>query len=191
VKPARTIAAAFLLGAPLAYAGPVLQIVSHSYEMRPQTQTVWFDLVFNRVPDFYHADALGRQADSFWFDVDSDLNVHTGLYADWYRPTLGIDRRISGYDIWSTSTLRIYDQAYGPPVGSSPFSQIGVDVQFEIPYALLAVPQGGAGLYYAINIAQYGGTTQQIIVVPLPRTSALIGAMLVGVASWQLRRRAT
>jgi hypothetical protein len=173
-----------------ARAGPVLQIVSQSYQMRPQTQTVWFELLFNRPPDFFHADPIGRQADSFWFDIDSDLNLATGLYSYWYNPPLGVDRRLSAYEIWNTGQLVVHLESYGPALGQCPFMLDGSLMHFELPYSLLAVPPGGAGLYYAINVAEYGGTTQQIMVVPLPRAAGAGCTVLAAIGLWRAARRA-
>jgi hypothetical protein len=183
--------AAIVVGAALsgrALADPILQVTSYSYELHPVTRVVSVELVFNRPPDFQHADPVGRQADAFWLDIDADMNAGTGLYADWYHPALGIDRRISGYEIWQTGTLIVRDQVSGPELGPLEYSLLGTTVRFEAAYELLGIPPGAGGLYFAINAAEYGATTHLIMVVPVPRAVGLGLSVLIATGMFRIGR---
>jgi hypothetical protein len=180
------VLAAGLLAAS-ARADPILQIVSHSVTLDFADRTALFDVVFNRAPDFHTLDSVGRQADAFWFDIDTDDRLSTGLFADWYDPDLGIDRRIISEN--GDSSLHLHEGAFGPLLTTIPFELTGTEVRFSAGFDALGVPEGTARFNYALVATEYGATTQQIVVVPLPRAFLAAPPLLIALVASRARLR--
>ncbi len=68
-----TVIASVLVG--LGYGVPAeaaLMVLSQSAEVNLASNSVLFQIEFNRAPDFFTTDEVGRQADSFQYFIDAD-----------------------------------------------------------------------------------------------------------------------
>ena len=96
-----------------------------------------FRIVFNRSPDFFTADDLGRQADDFQYYVGSDVPVAPWLY----------DSIVRGGEIHSTGLIHRY---FGSRRRSG-LSQIGTDLDV-LPYLLETYE---FGVWTGVHIVDY------------------------------------
>lgn len=126
-------------------------------------QEVTFFINFNKTPDFFTTDSVGRQAASFQFYIDAD-----GL-----DPTPGRDAAAStvesivrGEEIHVAGDLRIRDRynydgtdpnsgGWGPILGIVPYSRLGTIVSFTTPWSFLKDDDGV--FTYQLLVLEYGG----------------------------------
>jgi len=101
-----------------------LGIRSQSAIYNRATGRVTFRIVFNRSPDFFTADELGRQADDFQYYVGSDTPVVPWLY----------DSIVRGGEIDSSGLIRIRNNALvpDPAPGSGGWGTVRAEVPFDL-----------------------------------------------------------
>lgn len=151
---------------------------------------VTFSLTFNRRPDFFKADPLGRQAEGFQFYISTD----TAAPGDFLPgPYVSLVR---GCEIWTSDSIPIRND--GPPSSDSDsggwgtvrgcvsFDLDGRTVTFSVPSSVLNVKGPFAyslllTTYGAGNATTYNGLSGGRICVPEPcvpePSSILLSAM--------------
>jgi hypothetical protein len=122
----------------------------------PSTGLVTFRIVFNRSPDFFRTDELGRQADSFQYFVGSDVPVEPPL----------LDSIIRGEEIHSTGLIPIRNAfppdptpgsgGWGTIRGEVPFTLHGPVLSFSAPLSLLTDRTGLSVLPYILEAYEFG-----------------------------------
>ena len=165
--------------APSAARGGVV-IVGHSAAVDAQRKRASFALEFDKAPDFYTLDSVGRVADSFQYEIDPDGPASADF------PVNDVDAVVRGDEIHATDALRVrggfHDApdpdplagGWGPVRTTVPFNLDGRHLTFEVP--LDALGDGAAdGIFsYRVFTTDFGLTTSQIeasvgaISVPLP-----------------------
>ena len=136
-------------------------VVSQSALYNQATQSVSFQIVFNKTPDFTKVDASGRQANSFQYFIVGD-------------PTQGTyDSIIRGEEIHlSSNLLRIRkvgpedpDPAsggWGSIVGAVPFTLKGSVLTFSAPLSVLTTHSRDGKFAYQLETYEFGAMTAHL-----------------------------
>ena len=129
----------------------------------PATGQVSFKLIFNRPPDFQTVDSIGRQADSFQYQVVGDPGL---VYPRNY------DSIIRGEELnLDPSMLRIRNaypsdpsdpdaHGWGTIRGTVPYRLDGSVLTFSTPLSMISDHSTDGLFSYFLDIVQYGGSTQ-------------------------------
>jgi PEP-CTERM putative exosortase interaction domain len=166
-------------------------IVSESAVFDPATQDVFFTLVFNRMPDFFIVDGVGRQADSFQYFVGSTGLPYPASFVSIIR----------GEEIHLWNAIAVRDPlgeggpgsgGWGPIRGLLSYQLEGSVMRFVAP--LPVVHPGDGRFEYTLESYHYGALGFPIYrstttVVPEPKSLALLSTGLVAVACTVRRRR--
>jgi hypothetical protein len=133
-----------------------LAIQSQVAIYNPSTGVVTFRIVFNRFPDFFTTDEVGRQADSFQYFVGSDVPVDPQF----------LDSIIRGEEIHSTGMIPIRNAfppdptpgsgGWGTIRGEVPFTLHGPVLSFAAPLSLLTDRTGLDILPYILEAYEFG-----------------------------------
>jgi hypothetical protein len=130
-------------------------IASQSAVYHPLTGEVAFTLVFDHQPDFFSADALGRQADSFQYFIVGDLTLP---YPSRY------DSLIRGEELHLTiDQIPIRDAVTGALRGSVPYSLTGAELNFSAPLSLISDHTDARTLQYVVETYEFGAFTDGAI----------------------------
>jgi hypothetical protein len=176
---------------PASAGGPALFATHHSIVWDDDARTVTFSITYNRLPDFFTLDSMGRQADSF----------------QWYLDTLPGDNGFGGAIPWETiirgeeihiaGDIRIRDATrgpgggpdgggWGPLVGSVPYTMVDTTQTFIVPFATLNTPDGN--MAFELQLLQYGRWTGDLYSGrSIPALAA--GAVMLGVIGVGATRR--
>lgn len=147
-------------------------------------RTITFDVQFNRSPDFFTLDSVGRPADTvvYYFDNRPGVNAYFTFFGG--PPPGGVQSRIWTLDVPSDGMLSVM----GPQPGAVPYTLEGADLSFTVPFQMLGEEDGRFS--YRFELFEYGGWTGATYgPVPEPSTTALggLGLMILAIA----RRRKT
>lgn len=172
-----------------------------------------FSVRFDRSPDFFTLDDVGRPADSFEFFTDtvsSDpiQSVIEGMYRS---GPLGTQTIIGSYEVAARRQLTIWwpkprsewrpdDHIVHAALSTyGEYTLVGDTLSFSVPLSLLHDPD--QTFYYGFQLFQYGGWTTfnyygtsgqtYILPVPEPSRTAMLGAgvLLLVAASRRGRKR--
>jgi len=170
-----------------------LSVLSSSAQIDRTANVVRFEILYNRVPDFFTLDPGGRQADSFQINLDILRGCH-GMGGSSPYPWETI---IRGEEIHMAGDIPIRDHingpssspwsgGWGPILGSVPYSMDGTLQRFEAPFSMLNYSSGN--ILFTLEIFRFGewqARYRGIAHNPSPGPAACV---LAG-AWWFARRR--
>lgn len=158
-------------------------------------RTIVFELIYNRVPDFYTITPSGFQADAFQFFIDSQPG-NNGWGGTSPLPWESIVR---GGEIHVKGDVRIRDHVlgpstkpisggWGPIAGSVPYTLVETTQQFTVPFELLRTETGEFTYQLELYVnGSWTGVNYSGSSMPIPGPSGvLIAAGAVVIAA---RRR--
>jgi hypothetical protein len=160
-----------------------LEALSYDSFVNLGARTITFELMWNRPPDFFTLDSVGRQADAFayYFDTRPGVDALLTFFGD--GPPGGVQSRIWTLDIPSNGMLSVM----GPQPGAVPYTLNGSDLSFTVPFQMLGEEDGQFS--YRFELYEYGGWTG-VTYGPVPEPSTMVlstlGLMISAIA---LRRR--
>ena len=154
------VLAALVPGHAVASRPTALAVRSESATYHRSTGLVTFRIAFNRAPDFFTTDALGRQADEFQYYVGSDEPEAPWLY----------DSVIRGGEIHSSGLVRIRNNAlvpdpapesggWGTVRGEFSFDLRGPVLQFSAPLGVVTDRTGIDAVPFMLETYQFGELT--------------------------------
>lgn len=170
--------------------------VSEYYAWRDDAnRTIVFELVYNRVPDFYTITPAGFQTDAFQFFVDSQPG-NNGWGGTSPLPWESI---IRGGEIHVKGDVRIRDHVlgpstkpisggWGPIAGSVPYTLVGTTQRFLVPFDLLRTTSGDFTYRLELYVdGAWTGVNYQGSSIPIPAPAC--SAALAGIGVVAARRR--
>jgi hypothetical protein len=130
--------------------------LSQSAIYNPLTGEVTFKVLFNQEPDFFTADSLGRQANSFQFFIVGDPSLpYPYLY----------DSLIYGEGIHLTPDLIPILNGNGTFRGEVPYTLNGPELTFSAPFSLISNrPDPSDVPYYQFQTYEYGALTGSVLI---------------------------
>ncbi|MHC5028354.1 MAG: hypothetical protein ACYTGR_16505 [Planctomycetota bacterium] len=179
------------LHASMTSGGPI-DVLSHSVVHDPTLQQVIFTIEFDRAPDFFTLDDIGRQHDAFQFYVDSNpATGGPGPYA-W-------DRIVRGAEIHFDNDVRIRDSTlpdvpgepsggWGPVVDAVPYALSDTELSFSVSFESLGTTTGV--FEYDFLTTHYGAASffaDGLVSQPIPTPASAL--LLLACLSLQGRRR--
>lgn len=185
----------------LGYGVPVeaaLLVFSQSAEVNLDSNSVQFQIEFNRTPDFLTTDEYGRQADSFQYYVDADGGLPIFKGGEFYYSNL--ESIIRGDEIHLGGDVRIRN-AFPPDLNSSSSGGWG-SIRGSVPYTLsgnllsLLVPLQLIGdsdgkFSYQLLWTEYGGMGGYIEAETVPEPATIFGSFIAlgGLAAFQRKNK--
>ena len=173
--------------------GDPIMFLSQTASFDPATDQVTFTIEFNRPPDFFATDSLGRQADSFQYFVLGDPGL--GYPAEF-------DSIVRGEEIHIANAIRIRNavpSVSDPAAGGwgairdvVPFSLSGSLLSFSAPLASLSDHSVDGRFTYELQVYSFGITGQsaqaETTVVPEPRMLINLSLILTAMIVYRFRR---
>ncbi len=149
----------------LAAAAPVekLDIDSQFAIYQPAKQSVRFQIIFNRPPDFFTTDERGRQADAFQYLVEND--TPEGERPSYAAVVRGSEIYLgAGIPIRSAVAAQTDSASggWGPVRSRVPFTPNGKTLTFEAPVALLGKEPGVGHFKFRLQVYSYGSVVRSI-----------------------------
>jgi len=206
-----SLIASFMLSSAPVNADAPLQPIQYSAVIDLATGQANFSLRFDRPPDFFTLDDVGRPADAFelFTDTASSDPIQSTVNGLNGSGPLGTQTIISGYDIATRRQLNIWwpkpvsEWIPGDPDSRavlrtySDYTLAGDTLSFSLPLSLLHEPDGAFN--YGFQLFQYGGWTtfnyygvsgqEYMLPVPEPAHAAMLGAGVLLLATSRRRGR--
>ncbi|MEH1835350.1 MAG: hypothetical protein V7L29_25675 [Nostoc sp.] len=178
----------------------VLLIESESALVNLDAKEVLFTINFNRVPDFFTVDQVGRQADSFQYfiDADGELPVFRGspYYSELESIIRGEEIHVAGdvriRDVFSIGASEPNSGGWGKIRGSVPYSLDGTVLKFSAPLEFIG---DSDGLFsYQLELYEFGGISDLLgdkksTIASVPEPNFALAALTFGALSVGLRRK--
>ncbi|MEH1846396.1 MAG: hypothetical protein V7L25_15705 [Nostoc sp.] len=178
----------------------VLLIESESAVVNLDAKEVLFTINFNRVPDFFTVDQVGRQADSFQYfiDADGELPVFRGspYYSELESIIRGEEIHVAGdvriRDVFSIGASEPNSGGWGKIRGSVPYSLDGTVLKFSAPLEFIG---DSDGLFsYQLELYEFGGISDLLgdkksTIASVPEPNFALAALTFGALSVGLRRK--
>ncbi|AUB34365.1 PEP-CTERM protein-sorting domain [Nostoc flagelliforme CCNUN1] len=173
---------------------------SESAVVNLDAKEVLFTIDFNRVPDFFTLDQVGRQADSFQYFIDpsGELPIFRppSAYSNLSSIIRGEEINVAGdiriRDVFSVGPLEPNSGGWGKIRGSVPYSLDGTVLKFSAPLQFIG---DSDGLFsYRLELYEFGGgggnaNENKSIIASVPEPTSALGALTFGALSLGLRRK--
>jgi hypothetical protein len=178
----------------------VLLVESESAVVNLDAQEVSFTINFNRVPDFFTLDEVGRQADSFQYFIDpsGELPIFRppSAYSNLSSIIRGEEIHVSGdiriRDVFSVGASEPNSGGWGKIRGSSPYSLDGTVLKFSAPLQFIG---DSDGLFsYRLGLYEFGGwngltNENKSTIASVPEPNFALGVLTFGALSVGLRQK--
>ena len=177
----------------------VLLVESESAVVNLDAEEVLFTIDFNRVPDFFTLDLVGRQADSFQYfiEADGEFPIFRGspYFSELESIIRGEEINVAGdiriRDVFSVGPSEPNSGGWGNIRGSAPYSLDGTVLKFSAPLQFIG---DSDGLFsYRLELYEFGGTTDglenQSTIASVPEPNFALGALTFGALSVGLRQK--
>jgi hypothetical protein len=174
-----------------------LMVLSQSAEVNLASNSVLFQIEFNRVPDFFTTDEYDRQADSFQYFIDADGGFPIFRGRDIYYSNL--ESIIRGEEIHLGGDVRIRNAlppdpgsssgGWGSIRGSVPYTLSGNVLSLLVPLQLIGDTDGKFS--YELMWAEYGGDGGYIDAESVPEPATIFGTFMAlgGLAAFQRKNK--
>ncbi len=176
--------------------GATIMFLSQTASFDPATDQVTFTIEFNRLPDFFATDSVGRQANSFQYFVLGDLAL---------QYPAAFDSIVRGEEIHIANSIRIRNavpSVSDPAAGGwgairdvVPFSLSGSLLSFSAPLASLSDRSVDGRFSYRLEVYSFGGLDQfaqaETTVVPEPGMLVNLSLGLTALLIYRFRRPRT
>lgn len=174
-----------------------LMVLSQSAEVNLDSNSVLFQIEFNRAPDFFTTDEYDRQADAFqyYIDADGELSLFSGGISYSNLETL-----IRGGEIHLGGDVRIRNLfppdpdlsssgGWGSVRGSVPYTLSGNVVSLLVPLKFIGDSDGKFS--YALMWTEYGGVGGFIYAETVPEPATICGTFMAlgGLAAFQRKNK--
>jgi hypothetical protein len=170
-----------------------LMVLSQSAEVNLDSNSVLFQIEFNRAPDFFTTDEYDRQADSFQYFIDADGLRNTGIsYST-------LEYLIRGEEIHLGGDVRIRNISppdpdlssggWGSIRGSVPYTLSGNVFSLLVPLQLIDDSDGKFS--YILMWTEYGGAGGFIYAEAVPEPATVFGSFMAlgGLAAFQRKNK--
>jgi hypothetical protein len=175
-----------------------LLVLSQSAEVNLDSNSVQFQIEFNRAPNFFTTDEYGRQADSFQYYVDADGGFPIFKGGEFYYSNL--ESIIRGEEIHLSGNVPIRN-AFGPDPNISRSGGWGT-IRGSVPYTIsanvlsLIVPLQFLGdtdgkFSYRLEWYEYGAMRGYTDAETVPEPATVFGSFMAlgGLAAFQRRNK--
>lgn len=177
-----------------------LLVLSQSAEVNLATNSVLFQVEFNRTPDFLTTDEYNRQADSFQYYIDADGGLPIFKGTDFYYSN--VESIIRGEEIHLAGDVRIRNAwppdpnfsnsgGWGTINGSVPYTLSGNILSLLVPLQFIGDNDGYFS--YQLEWYEYGGIggyiSAETVTVPEPVTTFASFMALGGLAAFQRKNK--
>jgi hypothetical protein len=180
------VIASVLVG--LGYGTPAeaaLMVLSQSAEVYLDSNSVLFQIEFNREPDFFTTDEYDRQADAFQYYIDADGGFPIFKGTDIYYSNL--ESLITGWEIHLGGGVPIRNAlppdpdlsssgGWGSIRGSVPYTLSGNVFSLLVPLQLIGDTDGKFS--YRLEWYEYGGTGGYIEAETVPEPATIFGTFM-------------
>jgi len=175
-----------------------LLVLSQSAEVNLASNSVLFQIEFNRTPDFFTTDEYGRQADSFQYYVDADGGFPIFKGGEFYYSNL--ESIIRGSEIYLGGDVRIRNAfppdpelsssgGWGSIRSSVPYTLSGNVFSLLVPLELIGDTDGKFS--YQLLWTEYGGAGGYIDAETVPEPATIFGSFMAlgGLAAFQRKNK--
>jgi hypothetical protein len=175
-----------------------LMVLSQSAEVNLASNSVLFQIEFNRVPDFFTTDEYDRQADSFQYFIDADGGFPIFRGTDIYYSNL--ESIIRGEEIHLGGDVRIRNAlppdpdmsssgGWGSIRGSVPYTLSGNVLSLLVPLELSGDTDGKFS--YELMWLEYGALQGYIDAEIVPEPATIFGSFMAlgGLAAFQRKNK--
>lgn len=173
-----------------------LLVLSQSAEVNLASNSVLFQIEFNRAPDFFTTDEYDRQADSFQYFIDADGGFPIFRGTDIYYSNL--ESIIRGEEIHLGGDVRIRNAwppdpdisvGWGSIRGSVPYTLSGNVFSLLVPLQLIGDSDGKFS--YRLEWYEYGAMGGYIDAETVPEPATVFGSFMAlgGLAAFQRRNK--
>lgn len=175
-----------------------LLVLSQSAEVNLASNSVLFQIEFNRAPDFFTTDEADRQADSFQYFIDADGGFPIFRGTDTYYSNL--EAIIRGEEIHLGGDVRIRNAlppdpdlsssgGWGSIRGSVPYTLSENVFSLLVPLQLIGDTDGKFS--YRLEWYEYGGTGGYIEAETVPDPATIFGTFMAlgGLAAFQRKNK--
>ena len=173
-----------------------LLVLSQSAEVNLASNSVLFQIEFNRVPDFFTTDEYDRQADSFQYFIEADGGFPIFRGTDSYYSDL--ESIIRGEEIHLGGDVRIRNAlppdpdipgGWGSIRGSVPYTLSGNVLSLLVPLQLIGDSDGKFS--YRLEWYEYGGEGGYIDAEAVPEPATIFGSFMAlgGLAAFQRKNK--
>jgi len=175
-----------------------LMVLSQSAEVNLASNSVLFQIEFNRVPDFFTTDEYDRQADSFQYFIEADGGFPIFRGTDSYYSNL--ESIIRGEEIHLGGDVRIRNAlppdpdmsssgGWGSIRGSVPYTLSGNVLSLLVPLELSGDTDGKFS--YELMWLEYGALQGYIDAEIVPEPATIFGSFMAlgGLAAFQRKNK--
>ena len=175
-----------------------LLVLSQSAEVNLATNSVLFQIEFNRSPDFFTTDEYDRQADSFQYFIDADGGLPIFKGTDIYYSNL--ESLIRGEEIHLAGDVRIRNTwppdpdlsssgGWGSIRGSVPYTLSRNVFSLLVPLQLIGDSDGKFS--YELMWTEYGAMQGYIQAETVPEPATVFGSFMAlgGLAAFQRKNK--
>jgi len=175
-----------------------LMVLSQSAEVNLASNSVLFQIEFNRPPDFFTTDEYGREADSFQYYVDADGGFPIFKGGEFYYSNL--ESIIRGGEIHLGGDVRIRNAfppdpelsssgGWGTIRGSVPYNLSGNLLSLLVPLPLIGDSDGKFS--YQLLWTEYGAMQGYIDAETVPEPATIFGSFMAlgGLAAFQRKNK--
>jgi hypothetical protein len=175
-----------------------LLVLSQSAEVNLASNSVLFQIEFNRAPDFFTTDEYHRQADSFQYFIDADGGFPIFKGTDIYYSNLeslireevihlGGDVRIR--NAWPPDPDLSSSGGWGSIRGSVPYTLSGNVFSLLVPLQLIGDTDGKFS--YRLEWYEYGGLQDYIDAEIVPEPATIFGTFMAlgGLAAFRRKNK--
>jgi len=175
-----------------------LMVLSQSAEVNLASNSVLFQIEFNRTPDFFTTDEYDRQADSFQYFIDADGGFPIFRGKDIYYSNL--ESIIRGEEIHLAGDVRIRNAlppdpdlsssgGWGSIRGSVPYTLSENVFSLLVPLQLIGDSDGKFS--YQLLWTEYGGAGGYIDAETVPEPATIFGSFMAlgGLAAFQRKNK--
>lgn len=175
-----------------------LLVLSQSAEVNLNSNSVLFQIEFNRAPDFFTTDEYGRQADSFQYFIDADGGFPIFRGTDIYYSNL--EAIIPGGEIHLAGDVRIRNAwppdpdlsssgGWGTIRGSVPYTLSGNLLSLLVPLQLIGDSDGKFS--YQLMWTEYGAMNGYIDAETVPEPATVFGSFMAlgGLAAFRRKNK--
>jgi hypothetical protein len=175
-----------------------LMVLSQSAEVNLATNSVLFQIEFNRAPDFFTTDEYDRQADSFQYFIDADGGFPIFRGTDTYYSNLeaiirgeihlGGDVRIR--NAWPPDPdMSVGWGGWGSIRGSVPYTLSENVFSLLVPLQLIGDSDGNFS--YRLEWYEYGAIQSYIDAETVPEPATIFGSFMAlgGLAAFQRKNK--